>query len=116
MNYTMKFLKKPVLVTIVHPITLKKTKYSFCAKEMHSNDVKALNELFETFQSNLKITGSTNFFNGKRAIICDSSYPSQVCEYEEDIKWNVKLQIQGYKTSSGGQSTPIWSLYEAKKL
>jgi hypothetical protein len=106
MKYTMHFLKKPIVYETKNDVEIKKCQYSFQIKNMFSNDVAALNEIFLPFNPNLTFAGKSFFINGLKAVFN--------VVFEEKKNWIVCINILGYKEDQNGKCSPIWQLLSAK--
>jgi len=109
--YEMKFLKTPILYTISSPINIIKTKYNYLIKDLYQEDIETLNLLFAKINLKLKTNGKDLYLNGRDVKFIKDN--NEITQFIPDMRWRIRLMIQGYKTSASCQVTPIWKIDEA---
>ena len=107
----MNFLKTPILYSITDKLSLMKAKYSYLINELYEEDVTALNNLFSKLNLKLKTGCRDIYVNGQDTKFMNVK--NEVIPFDADKHWFVRIVIQGFKTSTSGQVTPIWKIDEA---
>jgi len=92
-------------------INLIKTKFNFLIKELDDGDIKLLNELLVRLHPKLKINGKDVYMNGRNIKFMNENNEPTI--FQSNKRWTIEIAIQGYKTSSSGQVSPIWKINEA---
>jgi hypothetical protein len=107
----MNFLKTPILYSVTDKLSLMKTKYNYLINELYEEDVAALNNLFSKLDFKLKTGCRDIYVNGRDTKFMNLK--NEVIPFDADKHWLVRIAIQGFKTSTSGQVTPIWKIDEA---
>jgi hypothetical protein len=107
------FLKGCKTYTFEEPVMLTETKYNFQLSKIANVDVDGLNLILEKLNPKLKLTGNEAFMNARSVKFMNKAVPEVEIHFNNALCWKLVIQVQGYKTSVGGKSSPIWKILEA---
>ena len=115
-HHSMYFLKYNKEYSLVHPVSIRLTKFSFNCFEISKIDVNELNKMMFRMHPDIPLVNDQIWLNQKHCVfynaLGEQTYPSKLA----DKKWMIRIKLMGYKTDQTDHYAPIWTLIVAQDV